>query len=584
MQQPLILNRYRPIETVGTGATGQCDICWDTNLQRRVAIKRMPLADRGQDGTIPGLSEARTAALLNHPNVVSVIDFSSADDEAYLIMEAMEGPTLEELLDSLGDEVPSIDIVADVAKTVGEVLDFAHENQVLHLDIKPANVMIGKNGSIKVSDFGISELADAQGFAPACGGTIGYMPPEQIRGLDLDQRCDEFALAMVVYESLTGENPFWADTVDRSLMKITRFKVDPPSSFRDDVDEELDEVLLCAMSPDRDDRYETVLEFLDELLPLLGDPQLGAQQLRELTGGDEEEEEARREEDYSHVGLWDRFTPRTRSVAGRCLGAILCWWIAAVGIVSSDLTTTALSMVIALVAAVVAAIVPSIGALFSLILLGVGFIIGPSIPIPLGIIIVLLAVIWWLFFGRHRTADVNTSFIASPLTLINMTPFQPLIAGFFLPLRRVCGAAIIGILLSMTALITFPALFSGTDWVGHELTVVFYGFSLDVGTVQNSGDIMQFLLTSPSFWVLAAGWLLSAIVMSLFCSRQSQPWAIIGVVAGFVLSLIAQIVAQWAFVGMWTHPGFFCVLYDVLAAFIMIIICVLGAPSREEGE
>ncbi len=288
----MLLKRYRPLHEAGSGGAGRCEICWDTKLHRRVAIKHMPLRDAA--GDVAGLAEARTGAMLAHPGVVSVFDFSVEGDEALLIMEAIEGPTLQELLDDLredDEELLSLDVVAAVAQTCAEVLDFAHENGVLHLDIKPANIMVCPDGRVKVADFGVAELADAQGFGPAGGGTVGYMPPEQIRGLDLDQRCDEFALACVVYEALTCENPYAATSLKGALKVLAEPRVASVCDFRDDVDEGLDAVLLAAMNPRADARFETVLEFLDALLPELGNPKAGRAALRALVQGEDEEDE-----------------------------------------------------------------------------------------------------------------------------------------------------------------------------------------------------------------------------------------------------------------------------------------------------
>ena len=158
---------------------------------------------------IPGLDEARTAAMLSDPSIVAVYDFEIQDSTAYLIMEYVEGMTLTELLRDHDDRL-TLDVVAAVFEAVAHALEVAHENGVLHLDIKPDNILINASGQVKVTDFGLATLADAQGFGVAGGGTIGYMPLEQMRQENLDARCDEWALASVTYEMLAGENPFLA--------------------------------------------------------------------------------------------------------------------------------------------------------------------------------------------------------------------------------------------------------------------------------------------------------------------------------------------------------------------------------------
>ena len=363
----LILDRYRPLEVIGEGASGTVEICWDTRIQRRVAIKRLPIADTGASGAVPGLAEARTGAMLSHPAIVSVIDFDATSNEAFLIMEAIEGPTLAQLIDEDPDHMLSLDVVAAVAQAVAEALDFAHENQVLHLDVKPENILVDLAGHVKVSDFGVSELADAQGFAEASGGTIGYMPPEQMLGEDLDQRCDEFAFAAVVYEALTGECPFAAHSLDESLQLIERFDIAAPSSFREDVDYELDEAILTALEPDREARYETVLDFHSAIEPLLGDPKAGALELRELAYIDDEVIE-------QQAGIQERTASengRSKKLARRIVMFVLCWLVVGFALAQTGLLSTGASMGVALAAGALAAIVPAAAGIAALGLYGI---------------------------------------------------------------------------------------------------------------------------------------------------------------------------------------------------------------------
>ena len=165
MARPLILDRYRPIATSGVGGTGIVQIAWDTRIQRRVAIKRLPL---GNDPAVAsrGLAEARTAAMLSHPTIVSVLDFEIEGAEALLIMEYVDGMTLAQVMDAV-DGPLSLDVTAHVVHAVADALSYAHENQVLHLDIKPENILISRDGLVKVSDFGLATLADSEGFAAA---------------------------------------------------------------------------------------------------------------------------------------------------------------------------------------------------------------------------------------------------------------------------------------------------------------------------------------------------------------------------------------------------------------------------------
>ena len=145
-QQRIILDRYAQIERLGSGATGTVDLCWDARIRRYVAIKRMPLSSTTPGAQVPGLAEARMAAALNHPNIVSVYDFEAADGEALLIMEAIEGPALSDILDETPPGQLDRDIIASIANSVASALSFAHSNNVLHLDVKPDNILVDLEG------------------------------------------------------------------------------------------------------------------------------------------------------------------------------------------------------------------------------------------------------------------------------------------------------------------------------------------------------------------------------------------------------------------------------------------------------
>ena len=184
-EEQLILGRYRVLGEAGAGGFGTVQLAWDTRMQRRVAVKVIDLSgmaeQQGQildnvedlpNAELSGLEEARTAAMLNNANIVTVHDFEVQDNFAYIIMEYVDGMTLTQLLKVVGDNI-TVDMVTAVFDGIAAALQYAHENQVLHLDIKPDNVMIDHQGQVKVMDFGLARLSGAHGFQSAAGGTIG---------------------------------------------------------------------------------------------------------------------------------------------------------------------------------------------------------------------------------------------------------------------------------------------------------------------------------------------------------------------------------------------------------------------------
>jgi len=344
-----ILRRYTVLGSCGTGGFGTVLECWDTRLQRRVAIKRMPLAAEktsvpagsgadaaelaaggavgragaaaaggagiaGGAGAQPGapaatvvagqvnlstiseaLGEARTASRLEHPGIVTVHDFEVDRGVAYLVMEYVDGMTLTELLSRVEGGTLTHDECAYLAQQLGEALGFAHEHGVLHLDIKPSNIMFTSDGKVKLCDFGMATLASAAGYADARGGTVGYMPPEQIRGELVDERTDIFSLAVVLYQALFGYDPFLAPTAEQSLALIDRGPKPKPSKADPYLAGITEETLLACLSPDPGARPTNAAEVGNDLAFGLGDPDEGAASIADLTGqaaGDEDDEDA----------------------------------------------------------------------------------------------------------------------------------------------------------------------------------------------------------------------------------------------------------------------------------------------------
>lgn len=553
MQGPLILDRYRPIEVKGEGGSGKVEICWDTRIQRRVAIKRMPISSEWANGSIPGLAEARTGAMLSRPSIVSVYDFDTVDNEAFLIMEAIEGPSLAQIIDVTPPATFDLDIAAAIVLAVGDAIEFAHENQVLHLDIKPDNILVNRNGACKVSDFGVSELADAQGFRKASGGTIGYMPPEQMNGHELDERTDEFALAAVTYEILTGKRPFAARSLDASAKLIQKFDIAPASSLRTDLDPGIDSVLFTALSPDPDDRYDSVEEFLAALMPYLGNPARGSRRLREIVQVDDEVVE---EESYvpPKRSILDHISPRLNLVLGRVIAAALCWWLSTSALFNVTMLDTNVAMLVALLPAVAAVVKPPFGALLAMLVNGASLFLC-SAPMPaLGIAAIAAAAGWVILFGREGVADTNCALIISPLGLVGFAPLAPMIAGYCLPPVRALGAAVIQVILMLT--------------VGR-----------------NTGPELLFgSITSIPTWIMICAWIVSAVLMSLLCSRETRILSILGAVCAACVLLVAQGIGMWVLTGIFTGPSGTWTITTVLACVAMCVVGVLRSSVRHKGE
>ena len=282
----VLLGRYRVLEVNSQGGFGTVNVCWDARLQRRVAIKQMPLrfgenSPREASTLNEALAEARTSSMLSHPNIVTMFDFERDDNYSYLVMEYVDGLNLADFLARVEDGVLTFDECAHLVDSVASALAFAHENGVLHLDIKPANIMVDRTGTVKLADFGMASLASAAGYGGARGGTVGYMPPEQIAGDMVDERTDIFALSVVVWQALTGICPFAAQTAEQSLELIERGPSTPLSHMEPELAGRVEDTLLRALEPNPMNRTASVERFARDLVPALGNPQEGAASLHD---------------------------------------------------------------------------------------------------------------------------------------------------------------------------------------------------------------------------------------------------------------------------------------------------------------
>jgi serine/threonine protein kinase len=277
-ERALLFDRYLLQTELGHGGFAKVVLAWDSKLGRRVAIKQIKLASAGDAEA--AVAEARTAALLNFPQIVSIYDFEQLADSLLIIMEAVDGPNLAQFLLSQ-HTLLDFDCLAAIIQAVVAALTYAHENGVLHLDIKPANVLIAQNGHVKVADFGMARLLDSSGEGFANGGTIGYMPYEQLRGFAVSPATDEWALASLCYYLLTGQNPFLAPDLV-SAQKLVQGEVVLPSELRPDLTAGVDEVLLQGLDLLPRERFQSVEEFWQELSPYLGKPRSGTRRLKDL--------------------------------------------------------------------------------------------------------------------------------------------------------------------------------------------------------------------------------------------------------------------------------------------------------------
>jgi eukaryotic-like serine/threonine-protein kinase len=257
--------RYRIQRKLGAGGMADVYLAEDQELGRRVAIKILNGRHANDAQFIERFRrEAKNAAALNHPNIVSIYDRGNAEDTYYIAMEFLDGRTLKELIVSRG--AAPINVAVEYARQILSALRFAHRHGIVHRDIKPHNVLVDAEGRVKVTDFGIARAGTSQMTETgSIVGTAQYLSPEQARGGEVDQRSDLYSLGIVLYELLTGKTPFDGDTPVEIAMKHLSNAPKPPSKLRPDIPSELDMVVLRALAKNPDDRYQSADEMEADL-------------------------------------------------------------------------------------------------------------------------------------------------------------------------------------------------------------------------------------------------------------------------------------------------------------------------------
>jgi eukaryotic-like serine/threonine-protein kinase len=252
--------RYVIRRRLGSGGMADVYLAEDQELGRRVALKLLDERHASDEQFVERFRrEAQSAAGLNHPNIVSIFDRGRAEGTYYIAMEFLDGRTLKELLIRNGPT--PIPIAIDYARQILSALSFAHRNGIIHRDIKPHNIVVGSDGRLKVTDFGIARSGASQMTeAGSIVGTAQYLSPEQARGARVDPRSDIYSLGIVLYEMLTGRVPFTGDTAVEIAMKHLSDVPEPPSKLRVDVPHDLDAVVMRALAKDPEQRYGSAEE------------------------------------------------------------------------------------------------------------------------------------------------------------------------------------------------------------------------------------------------------------------------------------------------------------------------------------
>ncbi len=274
---------YKIMEKLGEGGMGVVYLAEDLNLERNVAIKFLPHNISVEIEDIERFkTEAKAAASLNHPNITTIHAIEESGDQIFIVMEFIEGIQLSQKIKA---GPISIKDAVNISIQISEALEAAHKKGIVHRDIKSQNIMITNAGQVKIMDFGLAKIGKGSKVTKkgATLGTIGYIPPEQIRGLRSDARSDIFSFGVVMYEMLTGHLPFEAEYEAAVLHLILNEQPEPIKNYRPDAHKGFCSIIRHALEKDPGDRYQSVSEILMDLYQM-GEPNSNDSGSSEVTG------------------------------------------------------------------------------------------------------------------------------------------------------------------------------------------------------------------------------------------------------------------------------------------------------------
>ncbi len=262
------LGRYEVLGELGQGAMGVVYKAKDPLIDRVVAIKTINLSlamDEKEEYEGRFYQEAKAAGRLNHPNIVTIYDVGKSGNVAYIAMELLEGRELRDIMNE-GALLP-IDQVLNIVAQVAQGLAYAHEHGIVHRDVKPSNIMVIRDGHVKITDFGIARMASSS-VRTQTGMVLGspkYMSPEQVMGKSIDQRSDIFSLGVMLYEMLTGQAPFDGENVNAIMYQTLNAVPPPPNMMNPAIPEMVNFIVAKALAKGVEDRYQNAKDFAADL-------------------------------------------------------------------------------------------------------------------------------------------------------------------------------------------------------------------------------------------------------------------------------------------------------------------------------
>jgi hypothetical protein len=580
MTDELVLNRYRIIERVGRGGNGEVFRAEDTLMNRTVAVKRIELNDKTSARAI---NEARAAASLNHPNVVTMFDLAEDEHFRYLIMEFIDGVPLSRVLRAKSPL--TVEESLDVAIQIADALEAAHSMEIVHRDIKPDNIMVTRDGNIKVTDFGIAKLGASDMTAEGdILGTFAYMSPEQARGGRIDSRTDIFSLGVILYEMLGGVSPFGSATPAGIVYKITTLEPRRLSELNETVGPDLESLIARALEKKRTDRLDDVTilrHYLESMRTAKTPTRKVIKGLYKAASGTEEAPV--REYDGPFKEVFGAVSDVKEAVAGFLLshrGLTERFANAAVAAVMLTFFLTKTGFYAGEITALIPFVYFGAALLFPRIGLAAGFAV---ICLPIADYSLIVAVfaaiaifLWLLSFWLGRPAKTVFAFLA-PLGVMGGTGLSfPLATGL---LWKPTDAGLIAFLGGLG--VTFFDLFNSKTI--HFITAqnkfgLEKALSGQLNPIAAFSDLFKPFTHSPILLAQPVLWAAVAIGISLFAKRRSLRSDLYALAAGAAALLVGQLALMTIF--HWNAANIDNLLKTFIASLILPIGLAFILPRR----
>jgi serine/threonine-protein kinase len=418
---------------------------------------------------------------------------------------------------------------------------------------------------VKVADFGVAALTNAAGQAISAGGTLGYMPPEQLRGEEVDARTDIWAFAALALQVLTGAVPFAASTAEDALAAIERSGLPPAGELGPGLTAGIDAVLASALAADPGKRPANVRTLADDLLANLGDPARGREALARMVGEIAAEEEETGEAAGGRPGLWNLLASR-REIGSRVVSALASGWLAWSGMAAFGFAWP-IAAVAVLFATAAGVFAPALGLGVGSALLAAG---AFATNVWLGLLVTVVAGAWWLAVGRIRPGAGATPAFAPLAGVLRVSPAVPLLAGYFVDGVWAATAAgmMSGLVMVVTSVVSRSAELAGVSWPALVAPLAAPGSVAPPAT--------GLMLRAAA---VVAAWTVAAALSALGARRGTRPAAVLGMLGGALV--VVGALGPWVTGGSRMDGS---ILVQIALASILVGVVVALGPPVSSGD